>query len=306
VWRFLVVMCLVLLGGSVTSLHASGTATKHGCAPVIPPAVSGPLTQPSTTPGFLVINEVLLTPHTAWACSNQGQFSNAWIELYNPHDQAFDLYSARTGIDSGPGTNTYFLPFGAAIAAHGFLVLFPRTVRAETFSQQASLRLLIFGSVIDQVTPPPLGEDIAYARIPDGGSAWQVTSNPTIDETNTPAPTPTPTPRHHTTGGNHTNSGNKKGKGQGSNQNTGGSTTDSTASDASQPGGTDLVQPGWHTLQLPTATPTSSFTARPPVASASPVSPTNDVGVAKKILLSLLALALALALFWCWRLFTRP
>src|SRR5436190_16558381 len=102
--------------GATTLLIPSGA--NHGCASSNPAAVTGQLVQPPTAYHTLFINEVLLAPQSTWNCSEppgQSTTSNdTWIEIYNPSaDQAFDLYSARTQLDSGPNTNASIFPFGA-------------------------------------------------------------------------------------------------------------------------------------------------------------------------------------------------
>ena len=40
--------------------------------------------------------------------------NDAWVELYNPQSQPFDLYSVHSILDSGPTTNAFYFPFGSA------------------------------------------------------------------------------------------------------------------------------------------------------------------------------------------------
>lgn len=104
------------------------SATQHGCAPATPPPLAGTLAQPEATAHVVFINEVLSNPGSVWNCSEQGTSSssnNAWVELYNPQNQAFDLYAVHSSFDAGLNTTPFYFPVGAAIAAHGFLVIFP-------------------------------------------------------------------------------------------------------------------------------------------------------------------------------------
>src|SRR5712691_9467867 len=190
----IVVACLSVLfpGAAPPALHSTG---QHDCAPATPPPVSGPLSDPSPKAGTLVINEVLfrLDPQSQWNCDFP-QF-NQWLEIYDPQDQSFDLYSAHTVIDSGPNTNAFYLPFGAAIASHSFLTLFPEMSAQFTQTQTSTPRLRINGTVIDEITFPTLDLDTSYARMPDGDANWQPASTPTISASNLPAQvTPTVTP----------------------------------------------------------------------------------------------------------------
>ena len=305
----LVVSCVVyLLATHVTFVHA---VTKHGCASPVPPAVTGPLYQPATTQGSLFINEVLLTPHSNWNCSELGTYTptnDTWVEVYNPQNQPLDLYTVHASIDSGANTNSFYLPFGSAIAAHGYLVVFPRTSPSFVSTESTTWRLLVSGIPVDEVKLPPLGEDQSYARIPDGSSTWAISVAPTIDASNAmPVATPTKTPHGSTAGvGTGTGTGVVAGAG-GIIPGQGGqfSGSSGTGGNGQQ---VDGHQPSWNTLasSTPVATAPSVNTNG---TSASPVLPStgsSTMDVLRKILLTILVVALSLALVWCWRLFHHP
>jgi hypothetical protein len=95
--------------------------------------------------------------------------------LYNPQSQAYNLYAAHASFDTGPNTLPFYLPLGAVIAPHGYLVLFPSMFSGTLI--KANLRLIIAGVTIDQVTIPSLTIDQSYARIPDGSNSWQITNS---------------------------------------------------------------------------------------------------------------------------------
>src|SRR5882762_506713 len=181
------------------TISSVSSAGNHGCAPATPPPVAGTLVQPTAAPHLLFINEVLPHPSSHWNCSEQGTSEaskDAWVELYNPQSQAFDLYTVHSSFDTGPNTTRAYFPVGAAIPAHGFLVIFPTvSLSGPLFPADGSftLRLLIGDTLVDQVTLIPLVSDTSYSRMPDGGSTWVVTDTPTIDASNVP-PTPTPKP----------------------------------------------------------------------------------------------------------------
>src|SRR5438874_5921029 len=140
---------------SATTFSVSASSGGHGCAPRVPPTIPGSPAPAPAAPGIIVINEVLLIPHSTWNCSETGSYfstADAWIELYNTQNQAFNLYAAHALLDSGPNTNTYSFSFGAAIAAHGYLAVFPRNSSAFASSETATLRLVIPNMVVDQVT----------------------------------------------------------------------------------------------------------------------------------------------------------
>jgi len=216
-----------------------------------------------------------------------------WVELYNSQDQPFDLYSVHASLDSGPNTALFLFPFGSAMASHGFLVVFPFTsLNTET----ATLRLIIDGVVVDQVTIPSLAQDQSYARTPDGTSTWQIADSPTIDASNNPVlVTPTPIPKKSNNGGN-----NKQSTGS---SHTG--TTDTTEK-TNRPTLVNGVQPTWGALHFPPKTSSPLAVPTPTVVSTSPSPAGDNMDILRKILLTATVMALAMALIWCWRLFTIP
>lgn len=227
---------------------------------------------------------------------------NAWIELYNPQNQAFDLYAAHAAIDTGSGTARSRLLYGTAIAAHGFFVIFPEADPFFPNTKKSLLRLLFNDVVIDQVLiPPALGYDQSYARIPDGGASWRVTSTPTIDASNT-TPTVTPTPTRSTS--TKTSTSNRQAITSGSTVVTTGTAPGNTDGQLTHSNG---VQPSWSGLQMPSASASSPTTTAPAyiapdTAPAAPVTD-NSADVPRKIVLSSLAVVIAGAIFLCWRRF---
>jgi hypothetical protein len=266
-------------------------ANAHGCASAIPPAVTdSPIPAPARK-GTVLLNEVLLDPQSTWNCSQSGtDFINedSWVELYNPQSQPFNLYAVHAYLDSGPNTTIYYLPFGAAIAAHGFLVVFPRTVGNFAPTETPTLRLLIAGVTIDQVEVPKLAGDQSYARIADGGSKWHVTNTPTIDASNDSAGASSSPTLTSTSTGSRSN------------------TSTSSGNDSPFIDGT---QPAWSKLSVP-ATLSS---VNPPLASRPPPillpapSPTSGgLDLPWRVELTVVTVFLALALLWCWQLFRAP
>ncbi len=288
--RFLMSIPVIALFMSITPLSLFATSS-HGCAPLTPPPVAGSLIVPSTQYGTLLINEVLTLPHSTWNCSESGTYTqpdDGWVELYNPQNRPFDLYSVHSSLDSGPNTNSFYFPFGSAIAAHGYLVVFPSTSETFLSTEGAVLRLIINDVVIDEINIPRLGEDQSYARIADGSSIWQVTSNPTIDASNALAQRATPTPNPskssssgYESGGNHT----------------------STASGATHQALVDGSQPDWRILQLPTSASNTPVALASTEVAATPPQPSNNMDIPHKVVLTLLVVALALTLLWGMKLF---
>lgn len=305
--RFTVVLCLIVLVMSVTISHAFATPS-HGCAPLVPPAVSGPLVQPPPVQGLLSINEVLVKPHSVWSCPDAGTSppnTDIWVEIYNPQDQPFDLYSVHTSIDSGPNSQPFYLPFGAAIGPHAFLVVFPHISLLFSSSEVPILRLVIAGIIIDQIVVPSLGEDQSFARVPDGSNSWQITSQPTIDASNNPVPTvstPTPTPRSHQKTTGQTTNTQTKGK---TSKGTTGNASSGTSNDTNQPELVNGAQPTWTALQLPDPTATLPVQPIPPPSTV--VAPqSSDAGdIPKKILITTGAVILPLLILLWRRLFTK-
>lgn len=281
---------VIALCVSITPLSLFA-AIRHDCAPLTPPPVAGSLIAPPAQYGMLLINEVLTLPHSTWNCTESGTYTpinDAWVELYNPQNQPFDLYSVHTSLDSGPNTNAFYLPLGSAIAAHGYLVVFPRTSEAFLSTEGAMLRLIINDVVIDEVNIPPLGADQAYGRLADGSSTWQVTSNPTINASNAPAQqaTPTPKPSNNSSGGYG-----------------GGGNYTNTTSSANHKIHVDGTQPGWSILQFPTSAYGTPAAPAPTDVTATSPQPSDNMDIPHKVVLTLLAVALALTLLWGWRLF---
>jgi hypothetical protein len=217
---------------------------------------------------------------------------NAWTEIYNPQDQPLDLYQAHASIDEGSGTESYTLPIGSIIEAHGFLVVFPFT-GASPISQ---VRLTISQTVIDEVPLPLLSTNTSYARIPDGADKWQITTTPTIASSNIlngvtssdqssgtgQAARATPTQKH-TPGQRSTG-------------------TNGSATDTPSIG----VQPTWGALRLPS--PGASSTEINDITqdgSSPPVTPGDSFDLLRKILFTVLLVVLSFALVGGWWVYKR-
>lgn len=287
--RFLVIFgCCILLLFSVTTLGVLAKA-PHSCAPSVPPPVTGPLAQPAAVKGLLFINEVLLTPHAIWNCSSVGPYTaknNSWVEIYNAQAQAFDLYAVHAALDNGPQTGIFYFPFGSAIAAHSFLVVFPQ-INSPLFQNQTSrLRLLINDISVDDITIPALGRDQSYARMPDGSATWQITTLPTIDASNTN----TSSSANGGTNSTSTATGSSHG-------------TVTHSNHPTQNTGTG-VQPTWTTLHLP-ATPTMTSVFSSTISLPAINSDPQQADTWHKLILSALVIALGLTLWWCWKLSSK-
>jgi hypothetical protein len=203
---------------------AFGDTSTHGCAPNTPPPVANAVPL-QTSPGLVLINEALSQPASNWNCSEPNKTfttqNDGWVEFYNPQNQAFDLYAAHARISLDGGSTYIYFAFGTAIAADGFLVVFPQYNQTIASSPPWNIILSVSGTIIDQATMPQLQADQSYARVPDGSTNWLYCGHPTIDASNsncdqpvTPTPTKTPkptqtpkptkTPKVSTTSGNGT------------------------------------------------------------------------------------------------------
>ncbi len=317
--RFLLFVSILCSMFSMSPFHAT-VAKPPQCAPFLPPAPPGPLLVPPTKAGTLFINEVLPLSNHTWDCSEVGTVKkkhNTWIELYNPQNQAFDLAAIHAALDTGVGTGRFYLSPGTAIAAHGFFVVFPELGALFSRTKTSVLRLLFNGILIDQVlVPPSLGYDQSYARIPDGGKDWRVTSTPTIDASNSPpavTPTPTRSPTATSTGvGKQQSASGSSTVGSNTVSSSTTGTTAVTAQNADgQPTPSDGVQPAWNGLQVPSSTSISSPVATTPTDIAPDTTPSapaaltadNSADVPHKVLFSSLAIVVAGVLFLCWRRF---
>lgn len=321
--RLLVIVGFVLFLLSVT-IPFTSLASTHPCASPTPPSVTGTPVQPSTDARKLFINEVLLNPHATWNCSEMNGTStpinDAWVEIYNSQDVAYDLYGVRAALDSGAGTNPFYFPKGSAIAAHSFLVIFPRTDANFSQSETSTLRLLISGTPVDSITIPTLPIDTSYARSPDGSDTWQILTTPTIGASNpllqmsptstsaisvvhTPSPTSsrrtatkTPTP--------HTSSPRKRSSGSTDTQDTGG--TDTTSTDSASTAQVDGNQPTWNKMSIAASLATPTATTTETSSDEQISSPSNDNSnnqAIRKLELTLVIIALAGCLLWCGKLF---
>jgi hypothetical protein len=302
--RFAAIVLFTAVLFGLINTRAYAATPSHGCAPLAPPPIPGTVSTAPATPGIVLVNEILTNPDSTWNCSENGTFSvmsDAWVEFYNPQNEALNLYAAHSYLDFGPNTYRFYLPFGAAIAPHGYLVVFPNTA-SGTLIAGNNLRLMFLSTVIDQVSIPALPLDQSYARVPDGSSNWQITNNPTIDTSNLASiPTITPTATAPVTTGTTTSTSGTGPGGYGYPPTT---TTPVVISG---------TQPAWSALNLPASTPgTQDAQTNPtPLATtptliqpSTPPSSTPSSDVPRRIMLTVMILVLVGALFWCWKVYS--
>jgi hypothetical protein len=283
--------CISLVLGMTDVLYAHTRQTSPCFAGN--PAISSSAVSPPSTQGVLFINEVLPYPQSHWNCANQAapSFSDdAWIELYNASNQAFALYNPDIFISNEQDQKQLFPP-GAAIAAHGFYVLF---LPPQKNSPTAKLYLFVNGAEVDSVPlSNPLPFDQSYARVPDGSPNWQIATTPTIGSSNVvTAQTPSsPTPTAKSTSKKAASHSKKTGSTRSSSSASAGQDSSNGPSQTGQ----GARQPSWKAMQLPgTATQT---------AGSAPANNSRNPLPAGAILLAASSLGLILALAWCWKLF---
>lgn len=304
---FLVTLVLTIVAPSLCFARPGTSTTGHGCASPTPPGISG--NPAPATSGIIDINEVLLNPHSTWNCTENGTYfttTDSWVELYNTQNVPYNLYAAHAVLDSGPSTNAYYFPLDASIAAHGYLVLFPRTNSSFVATETSTLRLVINSVSVDQTTILTLGPDQSYARTTDGASSWEISTTPTIDASNTslqPTPTATPTTPLPTPTSTSTST---RGRSTGSESiGTSSGTTNNTTSNSSHTPKTLVngTQPQWGNMQLATVSSTPVATLSPTTLSSSRQASTTGLDLPRRIALTVMVIVLASALFWCWRVF---
>jgi hypothetical protein len=291
---------------ALTGFAASPTPT---CAPLAPPPVSGSPVLPPATPGIVLLNEILTNPGQSWNCAEQGGaysiMSDSWVEMYNPQSQPFNLYEVHAYFDDGPNTFRFYLPFGAAIAPYGFLVVFPNSAAGSTLLAGSNLRLMFAASstAIDEVSIPGLAVNDSYARIPDGSPTWDITTTPTIDSSNIETSSVKPTP---TTSTSSSGSGSSNGS-SGSGASVGSGSSSGSAQGTTTPTLVTGTQPAWNRLSLPSSTPAAAtpttFVVNSPLVNT-PSSGSSGADTQRRILLTALLILLAGSILWCWKVYS--
>ncbi len=161
------------------------------CTPDVPPIDSDPPedSEPlvdSELPGdsdppvplpSVVINELMADNDSAVA-TEEGAYPD-WLELYNAGDSVVDLSGFALSDDWTEKDKAPF-PDGVTLEPGGYLLLW-----ADDSEQEGHLPFKLSaqgegvglftaeGIAVDWLTFPPLAEDHAYARIPDGSDSWE-------------------------------------------------------------------------------------------------------------------------------------
>ncbi|GLV60175.1 hypothetical protein KDH_69970 [Dictyobacter sp. S3.2.2.5] len=310
-WIMTCLTCLLLGVASFVAILQPGLQAAHAqdCVPETP----GTTSQPPSSQGSIVLNEVELVPLSAsLSCTPSTSvvdIANApRIELYNTSAQAIQL--SHGSIDSGANTTPYYLS-PITMAAHSFIVIFLPTNLTPEISKNALIRLLNGENALDQVKLPALQPGTSYARTSDGGSHWSVALSPTLGISNVPPPpqvtatasipkataTPkvhrsTPTPSAKSSSRTRKSTLKPSGSDQASNP---------TKIATKPPNQGTYIQADWKDVHVPTPEdhPGTINNVSPSPESGS--APASDGGnIPQKIILSVLLLALTLVV-WHWR-----
>jgi hypothetical protein len=139
----------------------------------------------TSSAGPVFINELLAgnASTNSWTDPNDGQEKfDDWFELYNNSTSEVDLsgWGATDGLDEGK--TPWRFPAGTRIAARGYLLVWASEADAGAPGLHADFKLSKDGETLhllnaddspaDVVTFGPQTDDVAWARKPDGGSAW--------------------------------------------------------------------------------------------------------------------------------------
>lgn len=261
-------------------------SAARSCIPPSP-QLSLPLTQVKPIFHALYINEVMQSSSSYFCTSNAPQ-PGIWIELYNPQAVPLDLYASHASLRFAVASDPYYLPFNAAIAAHGFLVLYPSANATFATNQALTLQLLIAGSVVDQVDFTPQVPDQSLERLPDGGDSWMLSASPTLGYSNSSTKlgaTPSPTRR----------STHEPKQGAARQQ---GGTAEPASTYTSTPTAIAGTQPNWSQLQSSSTSPKDSEGPRQPLTVQTPLDQSTLPGA--PILLAIV-LASSILCYYIWR-----
>ncbi|MDF1538221.1 MAG: lamin tail domain-containing protein [Candidatus Thorarchaeota archaeon] len=127
---------------------------------------------------LVVINEFLPDPFVQW--------TEEWVELYNPQSLDADLSGYILDDITGGGTIPYSIAPGTVIPAYGFVVLYQGATGVGLNNAGDTVNLLKPDGVtiIDSYSYPSSVDDISYGRETDGASTWITFDSPTPGSSN--------------------------------------------------------------------------------------------------------------------------
>ena len=126
----------------------------------------------------VLINEFLADPYVL--------YTEEWIELYNPLDEAVNVSGYVLDDITTGGTGPYTIPLGTTIPAFGFLVLYQSETGIGLNNAGDTVNYLKPDgvTVLDSITYTSSTNDISYGRETDGSSTWITFDTPTPGMTN--------------------------------------------------------------------------------------------------------------------------
>ena len=158
-----------------------------------------PTPTPTSVPGRLVINEVLIRPHYDWNRSGEADVGDEFIELYNHGPAAVDLGGWILDDLAGGGAPPYALPH--RIILPGKRIAFFRSQTGISLNDAGDVVRLMApdGRLIDQIRYIRVRAfNLSYGRLPDGSPSFAYGLWPTPGAANVlfvePSAQGTPTP----------------------------------------------------------------------------------------------------------------
>lgn len=171
-------------GGISMRLHPiTKRGTSLGCSLLVTASLLSILpSMPAGAASQLCINEVCTK--NATVAAPDGEYYD-YVELYNPTSNTISL-SGYGLSDDETTPYAYQFPSGTSIAAHGYLTIYcgvkstPSGFLGAEFGLAKDGETVILSSpsgIAERMEIPPMQEDTAYARIPDGGDSFAELTN---------------------------------------------------------------------------------------------------------------------------------
>ncbi len=191
------VLPAILLSFLILSIHAHLFPVRyHRSESSAPMITDGWGTNPphqncSTRASDVVINEFLPDPSTDWDGSGDlDYYGDEWIELYNKGNTEVDISGWRLDDITSGGAQYYSIPGSTSIDPGHVLVFFGSETDVGLNNGGDTVNLMDeYGNPIDSYSYVHSGNDISYARIPDGGDSWEEVAQPTPGDLNSGAET---------------------------------------------------------------------------------------------------------------------
>ena len=135
-----------------------------------------PTPTPSATPDrhSVTINEILPAPHAIdWNGDGKVDSGDEWVELYNSASAPVDVSGWALDDEADAGSHLYFLPAGAVIAPHGYLLLFGKQTGLNFANTKDVVRLLYHnGELLEEFRYFATWADRSFSKTADGGQEW--------------------------------------------------------------------------------------------------------------------------------------